>query len=132
MGACWANAGRGTRGADFLAFLKRVARVYRGRELHVVVDNSSTHSTPAVHAWLTQHPAVHLHFTPTGASWLNMIEGWFGVLTRKSVRRGSFDTVRALIRHIEQYIAHWNDHPTPFVWTKTPADIIAKAVGRGR
>ena len=119
-------------GADFLAFLKRVARVYRGRELHVVVDNSSTHSTPAVQAWLAQHPAVPLHFTPKGASWLNMIEAWFGILTRKSVRRGSFDTVRALIRHIEHYIAQWNDHPTPFVWTKTPADIIAKALRRGR
>ena len=83
-------------------------------------------------AWLAQHPAVHLHFTPKGASWLNMIEAWFGILTRKSGRRGSFDTVRALIRHIDQYIAHWNDHPTPFVWTKTPADIIAKAIRRGR
>jgi transposase len=120
------------KGADFLAFLKRVARGYRGRELHVVVDNSSTHSTPAVQAWLARHPAVHLHFTPKGASWLNMIEAWFGILTRKSVRRGSFDTVRALIRHIQHYIEHWNDHPTPFVWTKTPADIIAKAVRRGR
>ena len=96
------------------------------------MDNSSTHSTPAVHAGLAQHPAVHLHFTPTGASWLNMVEAWFGILTRKSVRRGSFDTVRALIRHIEQYIAHRNDHATPFVWTKTPADIITKAVRRGR
>jgi hypothetical protein len=61
-----------------------------------------------------------------------MIEAWFGILTRKSVRSGSFETVRALIRHIERYIAHWSDHPTPFVWTKTPADIIAKAVRRGR
>jgi transposase len=119
-------------GADFLAFLTRLARVYRGRELHVVVDNSSTHSTPAVQAWLAAHPTVQLHFTPKGASWLNMIEAWFGILTRKSVRRGSFETVRALIQHIERYIAHWNDHPTPFVWTKTPADIIAKAVRRGR
>ena len=119
-------------GADFLAFLTRLVRVYRGRELHVVVDNSSTHSTPAVQAWLAAHPTVQLHFTPKGASWLNMIEAWFGILTRKSVRRGSFETVRALIQHIERYIAHWNDHPTPFVWTKTPADIIAKAVRRGR
>ena len=76
--------------------------------------------------------SANRHFTPKGASWLNMIEAWFGILTRKSVRRGSFDTVRALIRHIEAYIAHWNAHPTPFVWTKTPADIIAKAVRRGR
>jgi transposase len=119
-------------GADFLAFLKRLARAYRGRELHVVLDNSSTHSTPAVQAWLAAHPGVHLHFTPKGASWLNMIEAWFGIFTRKSVRRGSFETVRALIRHIERYIEQWNVHPTPFVWTKNPADIIKKAVRRGR
>ena len=119
-------------GADFLAFLRRVARAYRGRELHVVVDHSSTHSPPAVQAWLARHPAVHRHFTPKGASWLNMIEAWFGILTRKSVRRGSFESVRALVRHIQHYIEHWNDHPTPFVWTKTPADLIAKAVRRGR
>src|SRR3989441_1647091 len=119
-------------GADFLRFIKAVVRRYRGRELHVVLDNSSTHSTPAVQAWLNHHPAVHFHFTPKGASWLNMVEAWFGILTRKSVRRGSFETVRALVRHIQHYIEHWNDHPTPFVWTKTPADLIAKAVRRGR
>jgi transposase len=117
-------------GADFLHFVKRLAHLYRGRELHCIVDNSSTHSTPAVQAWLATHPRVHLHFTPTGASWLNLVEGWFSILTRKSVRRGSFDTVRALIRHIDHYIAHWNDHPTPFVWTKEPAAVIAKAIRR--
>ena len=117
-------------GADFLRFLKRLARTYRGRELHVILDNSSTHSTPAVKAWLVAHPQVHFHFTPTGASWLNMVEAWFGILTRKSVRRGSFHSVRALIRHIEHYLAHWNADPTPFVWTKEPADIIKKAVRR--
>ena len=94
-------------------------RAIAGRELHVILDNSSTHSTPAVQAWLAAHPRVHFHFTPTGASWLNMVEAWFSILTRKSVRRGSFDTVRALIRHIERYIAEWNAHPTPFVWTKS-------------
>jgi transposase len=119
-------------GADFLAFLKRLARTYRGRELHVILDNSSTHTTPAVQTWLTTHPRVHFHFTPTGASWLNMVEAWFSVLTRKSVRRGSFDTVRALIRHIERYLAAWNAHPTPFVWTKEPAAIIKKALRRSR
>src|SRR5436190_10089182 len=117
-------------GADFLHFLKRIARLYRGRELHLIADNSSTHSIPAVQAWLAAHPRVHLHFTPTGASWLNLVEAWFSILTRKSVRRGSFDTVRALIRHIEHYIAHWNEHPTPFVWTKEPADVIRKAIRR--
>ena len=119
-------------GADFLAFLRRVTRAYRGRALHVILDNSSTHSTPAVHAWLAAHPRVHFHFTPTGASWLNMVEAWFSILTRKSVRRGSFETVRALIRHIERYLAEWNTHPTPFVWTKEPAAIIKKALRRNR
>ncbi len=119
-------------GADFLRFLKSLNQRYQGRELHVVLDNSSTHSTPDVRAWLEAHPNVHFHFTPTGASWLNMIEAWFGILTRKSVRRTSFRSVRALVRHIQHYIDHWNDDPTPFVWTKKPADIIRKAVGRGR
>lgn len=119
-------------GADFLAFLHRVRRTYQGHELHVVLDNSSTHSTPAVQAWLTRHPEVHFHFTPKGASWLNMVEAWFSILTRKSVRRGSFETVRALIRHIERYLAAWNAHPTPFVWTKEPADILKKALRRSR
>lgn len=119
-------------GADFLAFLKRVARDYPRKDLHVILDNSSTHSTPAVHDWLGKHPRVHLHFTPKGGSWLNLIEAWFGILTRKSIRRGSFVSVRSLVRHIQSYIDHWNDHPTPFVWTKEPADIIKKALHRGR
>jgi transposase len=119
-------------GADFLRFLKLLHRRYRGRELHVILDNSSTHSTPDVRAWLEAHPNIHFHFTPTGASWLNMIEAWFGILTRKSVRRGSFPSVRSLIRHIRDYIDHWNEHPRPFVWTKDPADIVRKAVRRTR
>ncbi len=119
-------------GADFLRFLRQVARRYRGQALHIILDNSSTHTTPAVQAWLSAHPLVHFHFTPKGASWLNMVEAWFSILTRKSVRRGSFETVRALIRHIQRYIEEWNTHPTPFVWTKEPADIIKKAIPRGR
>ena len=119
-------------GSDFLAFLKRLAMLYRHKDLHVILDNSSTHSTPAVQDWLEKHPRVHLHFTPKGGSWLNLIEAWFGILTRRSLRRGSFATVRSLVRHIQNYIEHWNEHPTPFVWTKEPADIIKKALGRGR
>lgn len=118
--------------ADFVAFLQRLVRGYRGQELHVILDNSSTHKTPAVQAWLRAHPRVHFHFTPKGASWLNLVEAWFSILTRKSIRRGSFETVRALIRHIERYLAEWNAHPTPFVWTKDPADIIRKALRRAR
>src|SRR2546428_11055035 len=102
-------------GADFLRFITRVARRYRGRALHVVLDNSSTHSTPAVQAWLAQHPQVQLHFTPKGASWLNMVEAWFGILTRKSVRRGSLDNAPALGPHIDCFIPQWDNHPPPVV-----------------
>lgn len=118
-------------GADFLRFLRTVQRRYRRRELHIVLDNSSTHSVPAVREFLAAHPLVHFHFTPTGASWLNMVEAWFGILTRKSLRRGSFSSVAALMKHIRAYIARWNEDPTPFVWTRDPSDIIRKAVRRG-
>src|SRR2546428_8034875 len=87
-------------GADFLRFMKGLAGRYRGRPLHVVLDNSSTHSTPAVQAWLAQHPNVEFHFTPKGAALVHIGGAWFRIFARKPVRRGSFDTVRALIRHI--------------------------------
>lgn len=119
-------------GADFLRFLNVLGRRYRTRSLHVILDNSSTHKTPEVQAWLTAHPRVRFHFTPTGASWLNMVEAWFSILTRKSIRRGSFDTVRALVKHIHKYIDRWNKNPTPFVWTREPAAIIKKALRRTR
>jgi transposase len=128
IGSCRPNA----NGAEFLEFLKRLARRFRRKQLHVILDNSSTHTTPAVLDWLAQNPRVHLHFTPKGASWLNLIEAWFGILTRKSIRRGSFPSVNALVRHIGAYIEHWNQNPTPFVWTKEPADIIKKALRRAR
>jgi len=114
---------------DFLRFLKKVARHYRG-ELHVILDNSSTHKTPEVKAWLERHPRIHFHSTPTGASWLNMVEAWFSILTRKSIRRGSFDTVRALTRQIQAYIDRWSEDPVPFVWTKTADQIVQTAVRR--
>ncbi len=128
IGKCRSNA----NGAEFLEFLKTVASRFRRKELHIVLDNSSTHTTPAVRQWLAEHPRVHLHFTPKGASWLNLIEAWFGILTRKSIRRGSFHNVNALVRHIGLYIDHWNENPTPFVWTKEPADIIKKALRHAR
>jgi len=113
--------------ADFLAFLKKIARGYAG-DLHVILDNSSTHKTPEVQAWLARHSRVHFHFTPTGASWLNLIEVWFSILTRKSIRRGSHDSVRQLILHIRGYIEGWNENPVPFVWTKSADAIIEKAI----
>ena len=114
-------------GADSLAFTRQVARHYPG-ELHFIVDNSSSHKTPAVQTWLDAHPRVHFHFTPTGASWMNMIEAWFSVPTRKSIQRGSFDSVRALVRHIHAHLDHWNEHPVLFTWTKVADQIIAKAL----
>lgn len=119
-------------GAEFLGFLKTLAKRFPRKQLHVILDNSSTHSTPPVQLWLAQHPRVQLHFTPKGASWLNLIEAWFGILTRKSIRRGSFPNVASLVRHIADYIELWNQNPTPFVWTKEPAHIIKKALRRGR
>lgn len=115
------------RSVDFLRFLKKVARQYRG-ELHVILDNSSTHKTPAVQNWLLKNPRVQFHFTPTGASWINLVEAWFSILTRKSIRRGSFPTLKALIEHIDAYIRQWNKNPTPFVWTKTADEILPKAI----
>jgi len=128
IGTCRPHA----NGTEFLEFLKTLAARYRRKELHVILDNSSTHTTPAVVAWLKQNTRVHLHFTPKGASWLNLIEAWFGILTRKSIRRGSFPSVGTLVRHIGTYIQNWNQNPTPFIWTKDPAAIIKKALRRAR
>ena len=128
FGNCRPNA----NGTEFLEFLKKLAGRFRSKQLHIILDNSSTHTTPAVRRWLADNQRVHLHFTPKGASWLNLIEAWFGILTRKSIRRGSFHNVNALVRHIGTYIDHWNQNPTPFVWTKEPVDIIKKALRRAR
>jgi len=116
------------RAQEFLAFLKQIDRAYPHDELHLVLDNSSTHTTPDVNSWLTRHPRVHFHFTPTGASWMNMVETWFSILTRQHIRRGSHDNVAELITAIDTYIANWNQHPKPFTWTKTADEILAKAI----
>jgi transposase len=115
-------------GADFLAFMQRVARAYPEGELHVVLDNVSTHTTPAVRAWLERHPRITFHFTPTSASWMNQIETWFGILTRKAIRRGSFGSVKELIAMIDAFTRSWNEGASPFVWVKTADAILAKAV----
>jgi transposase len=111
-------------GADFLGFLKQVARAYPDVDLHVIIDNSSTHSTPDVTTWLAANPRVTFHFTPTSASWLNQVEGLFGILTRRSLRHTSFPTKAALRRHIADFLKDWNRHPTPFIWTKAARTII--------
>jgi len=90
---------------EFLAFLTRLAAAYPRRELYVVVDNLSTHSHPAVRAWLQRHPRVRLHFTPTSGSWLNPVEAFFSIITRQALPRGNFPTVADLIAAIERFIA---------------------------
>ena len=115
-------------GADFLAFLRRLAREYPTGEVHVILDNVSTHKTPDVVSWLTRHPRFTFHFTPTSASWLNQIETWFGILSRQAIRRGSFSSVRELIAMIDAFTRQWNDGSSPFTWVKTADEILAKAV----
>jgi transposase len=113
-------------GENFLAFLKRAVKPHAGKEIHVVLDNLSTHTTPDVYAWLEKNPNVHFHFTPTGSSWMNQIENFFGIITRQSIRRGTFSSVTALIKQIRDYITHWNANAEPFVWTATADEILAK------
>jgi transposase len=110
--------------ADFLVFLRKVVRAYPGRELHVILDNSSSHGTPDVRAWLTQHPQVHFHYTPTSASWLNQVEGFFGILGKQSLSLTDFYSTRALREHLAAYMRAWNRSPTPFAWTKPASAII--------
>jgi transposase len=113
-------------GADFLAFLKKAVKPHAGKEIHVVLDNLSTHTTPDVQAWLATNPHVHFHFTPKGSSWMNQIETWFGIATRQSIRRGTFTSVKVLIKRIRDYITHWNSDAKPFAWTATADEILAK------
>ena len=113
-------------GADFLAFVKKAVEPYAGREIHVVLDNLSTHTTPEVADWLAANPHVRFHFTPVGSSWINQIETWFSIITRQSIRRGTFTSVTVLIKQIRDYIAHWNTRATPFIWTATADEILAK------
>jgi transposase len=108
---------------EFIAFLESLARRYPTRELHLICDNYGTHKHPAVREWLAAHPRFHLHFTPTSASWLNLVERWFALITGQAIRRGSFDSVRRLERAIMRWLAHWNDHARPFRWTKSAAAI---------
>jgi transposase len=113
-------------GQDFLDFLKKAVRPHAGKEIRVVLDNLSTHTTPEVLEWLEKNPQVRFHFTPVGSSWLNQIEIWFGVITRQSIRRGTFTSVRTLIAQITEYINTWNANPRPFTWVATVDEILAK------
>lgn len=120
------------RHQEWLRFLRLIDRqVPQGTALHLIADNYATHKHPTVQRWLTRHPRVQMHFTPTSSSWLNLVERVFGDLTAKQIRRGVFRSVPELIAAIEAYVTQRNAHPTPFVWTKTAQEILAK-VNRAR
>ncbi len=112
---------------EFLKFLNQVAKAYPRKRLHIVVDNYATHKHPKVSAWLAKNKRITLHFTPTSGSWLNMVEIFFGIITRQAIRRGTFTSVKDLIAAIETFIDGWNERCEPFVWSKTADQIIPHA-----
>ena len=115
------------RHREFLRFLKLIdQQTAEDLDLHLIVDNYATHKTPAVKRWLEAHPRFHLHFTPTSASWLNMVERFFAEITRNRIRRGAFKSVAELKRAIMQYLENHNADPKPFVWTKSASQILEK------
>jgi transposase len=111
------------RHLEFIAFLQSLARRYPKLELHLICDNYGTHKHPAVKRWLAAHPRFHLHFTPTSASWLNLVERWFALITSQAIRRGSFNSTRRLEQTIMRWLDHWNHNAKPFRWTKSAVQI---------
>ena len=116
------------RHQEFLEFLNQLDKEIPRKELHLILDNYGTHKQENVQKWLKRHKRFHFHFTPAGASWMNMVEIWFGILTNQAIRRGSFDSVAPLIGSIKAFLSRWNEEAKPFVWTKTAEQILAKAV----
>ncbi len=118
------------RAIEFRKFLETIDdTVPSGLALHLIIDNYATHKTPMIKRWLLRHPRFHLHFTPTGASWLNLVERWFAALTEKQLRRGAHRSTRELEDAIRRYLDRNNRHPRPFIWTKT-ADQILESLAR--
>jgi transposase len=115
------------RTREFVKFMNKIARGYSGtREIHVVLDNLSTHNNAEVREWLRKHPNFTFHYTPKGSSWINQIETWFGIITRQAIRRGSFRSLADLINSIGSYIIRWNEDAEPFEWTATASSILEK------
>jgi transposase len=114
------------RAIEFRKFLARIDKaVPAGLDVHLVCDNYATHNTAEIRTWLARHPRFRVHFTPTGSSWMNQVERWFGLLTDKLIRRGVHTSVQALENDIRAWIATWNASPRPFAWTKTADEILA-------
>ena len=115
---------------EFVRFLDSVEQATPADDaIHVILDNLSTHKSPPVQRWLHRHPRVHFHFIPTSSSWLNLVERWFGEITRDRIRRGTFDSVAVLVAAIEDYLRHYNEAPRRFIWTKD-ADMILDKIAR--
>ena len=115
------------RHQEFLAFLRLLDNETPPElDLHLVLDNYATHKHPKVGAWLAKRPRFHLHFTPTSASWLNQVERWFGLISHRAIKRGSFDSVAQLVKTIEAFIAHHNASTSPFIWVATAESIFGK------
>ena len=115
--------------AEWLKFLKKIDReTPKDKTLHLIADNYATHKHPAVQEWLAKHPRFNMHFTPTSSSWLNMVERFFRDLTTERLRRGVFTSVPELEAAINDYVAHHNHHPKPFIWTKSARDILQKVI----
>ena len=113
------------RAVEFKKFLIAIDKAVPAElDVHLICDNLSTHKTPAINDWLAKHPRFHLHFTPTGSSWINQVERWFGFLTDQLLRRGVHKSVQALEKDVRDWIKNWNDDPKPFVWTKTAEEIL--------
>jgi transposase len=118
------------RAAEFRKFLTKIDQeVPEHLDIHLICDNYGTHKTPATKAWLQRHPRFHMHFTPTGSSWVNQVERWFGFLADQMIRRGAHKNIQALEADIRAWVANWNDDPKPFIWTKTAQQIL-ESLGR--
>ena len=117
------------RHSEWLRFLRKIDReTPKDKTLHLIADNYATHKHPAVQEWLARHPRINMHFTPTSASWLNMVERFFRDITDKRLRRGVFTSVPDLVTAIDEYVVHHNTNPKPFIWTKSARDILQKVI----
>ena len=118
------------RHQEFLTFLRHIDKnVPEELDLHLVLDNYASHKHPKVKAWLLNHPRYHLHFTPTYSSWMNQVERWFGLITQRAIRRGSFGSVKEMVHKIEQVVEVYNESCKPFMWQATAESILEK-IGR--
>jgi putative transposase len=115
------------RHQEFLSFLNHLDRnIPAALAVHLIADNYATHKHPRIKAWLARHPRYHIHYTPTYASWLNQVERWFGLITQRAIRRGSFRSVSDLIRQIDSFVTHYNASSKPFIWTATADSVFDK------